>query len=90
MAQADTAIFDKTGTISTTQQNSIRYTGIRLNEREAAVLKNVLRASGHPLSQALYRQLAPYNIVPLDSFEEHLGRGLEGRADGHVLVLGAV
>ncbi len=89
MAQADTLIFDKTGTISTTQKNDIRYTGIQLSEAEAAVLKNVLRASGHPLSQALYRQLAPYNIVPLEAFEEHLGQGLEGRADGHHIKVGS-
>lgn len=80
MALVDTAIFDKTGTITTTRKNSIRYTGIELTEQEAVVLKNTLRASGHPLSQALYRELAPYNIVPLDAFEEHLGEGLEGRA----------
>ncbi len=87
MSMVDTAIFDKTGTITTSGKNSIRYTGIELTEAEAAVLKNTLRASGHPLSQALYRELAPYNIVPLDDFEEHLGAGLEGRlADQHIRV----
>lgn len=89
MAQAETMIFDKTGTISTAQKNSIRYTGIELSESEAAVLKNVVRASGHPLSQALYRQLAPYNIIPLEAFEEHLGQGLEGRAGGHHIKVGS-
>ncbi|UCE68280.1 MAG: heavy metal translocating P-type ATPase metal-binding domain-containing protein [Flavobacteriaceae bacterium] len=87
MSMVDTAIFDKTGTITTSSKNSIRYTGIELTQAEAAVLKNTLRASGHPLSQALYRELAPYNIVPLDDFEEHLGEGLEGRlADQHIRV----
>ena len=87
MARVDTAIFDKTGTITTTRKNSIRYTGIELTPREATVLKNTLRASGHPLSQALYRELAPFNIVPLDDFEEHLGEGLEGRSeDQHIRV----
>ncbi len=87
MALLDTAIFDKTGTISSGRENQIRYTGIELTPAEASVLKNTLRASGHPLSQALYRELAPYNIVPLDDFEEHLGEGLEGRvADQHIRV----
>ncbi|MCO5724958.1 heavy metal translocating P-type ATPase [Robiginitalea marina] len=87
MALVDTAIFDKTGTLTTSRKNSIRYTGIELTEQESEVLKNTLRASGHPLSQALYRQLAPYNIVPLDDFEEHLGQGLEGRvADQQIRV----
>lgn len=87
MALVDTAIFDKTGTLTTTRKNSIDYTGIELTEAEAVLLKNTLRASGHPLSQTLYRQLAPYNIVPLDAFEEHLGEGLEGRlADEQIRV----
>jgi Cu+-exporting ATPase len=87
MALVDTAIFDKTGTLTTTRKNSIDYTGIELTEAEAILLKNTLRASGHPLSQTLYKQLAPYNIIPLDNFEEHLGEGLEGRLDdAHIRV----
>ncbi|MDM9630336.1 heavy metal translocating P-type ATPase [Robiginitalea aurantiaca] len=87
MALVDTVIFDKTGTLTTTRKNSIDYTGIELTEAEAILLKNTLRASGHPLSQTLYQQLASYNIVPLDGFEEHLGEGLEGRlADEHIRV----
>ncbi|WP_088340376.1 heavy metal translocating P-type ATPase [Robiginitalea sediminis] len=89
MAQADTLIFDKTGTISTAQQNSITYNGIELSEEEAGALKNLLRASGHPLSQALYRELEPFRIVPLDHFEEHLGMGLEGSAMGQSLRVGS-
>ena len=82
MTLADTIIFDKTGTISTTRSNRVDYTGMELSPQESTVLKNMLRASGHPLSRILYRQLAPYDIVPLDYFEEHIGRGLEGQAHG--------
>ena len=79
MAQINTIIFDKTGTLTTRNDNSIIYNGVELTQKEAALLKNTLRASGHPLSQILYKQLAAYNIVPLDRFEEHVGEGLEGR-----------
>lgn len=89
MAQTTTLIFDKTGTLSTTQQNDIEYSGIPLTDRENAVLKNILRASGHPLSQTLYKQLAPYNIIPLDDFEEHIGLGVEGTSDGYQIKAGS-
>ncbi|MDG1571113.1 heavy metal translocating P-type ATPase metal-binding domain-containing protein [Robiginitalea sp. M366] len=89
MAQVDTLIFDKTGTLSTTRENSVSYTGIELTEAEAGALRNLLRASGHPLSQTLYRELAPFRIVPLDHFEEHLGLGLEGEALGQHLKVGS-
>lgn len=89
MAKIDTLIFDKTGTLSTTRKNEIQYTGEPLNKEEEAVLKNLLRASGHPLSQTLYKELAPFNIVPLQSFEEHLGLGIEGLADGYQMRVGS-
>ncbi|MBC2838659.1 heavy metal translocating P-type ATPase metal-binding domain-containing protein [Robiginitalea sp. SC105] len=89
MARADTLVFDKTGTISTARKNQIAYTGIPLETEEAAALKNILRASGHPLSQALYQNLAPYDIVPLDHYEEHLGSGIEGRANGEYIRAGS-
>lgn len=89
MTLADTVIFDKTGTISTTRKNRIDYTGMELSPQESAVLKNMLRSSGHPLSQILYRQLATYDIVPLEHFEEHLGQGLEGEAHGKRMKAGS-
>ena len=89
MAQINTIIFDKTGTLTTRSENSIRYNGVELTQSEAALLKNTLRASGHPLSQMLYKQLAPYNIIPLDRFEEHLGEGLEGHIAENSIRIGS-
>ncbi len=89
LAGVDTVIFDKTGTISTTRESRITYTGMELSSQEAAVLKNMLRTSGHPLSQLLYRELEPYNIRPLDHFEEYLGQGIEGAAEGQRIRAGS-
>jgi len=87
LAQIDTAIFDKTGTITTTQKSSATYEGMRLTFEEESLLKNTLRASNHPLSRTLYDLLAAHNIVPLDEYQEHLGQGLEGKKDdGHIKV----
>ncbi len=87
LAQIDTAIFDKTGTITTTQKSSATYEGMRLSFEEESLLKNTLRASNHPLSRTLYDLLAAHNIVPLDEYQEHLGQGLEGKKDdGHIKI----
>ena len=87
LAQIDTAIFDKTGTITTTQKSKATYEGMQLSIEEEALLKNTLRASNHPLSRTLYDMLAEHNIVPLDEYHEHLGQGIEGQKDeSHIKV----
>ncbi len=89
LAQIDTAIFDKTGTITTTQKSSATYEGMRLSFEEESLLKNTLRASNHPLSRTLYDLLAAHNIVPLDEYQEHLGQGLEGKKDDDHIKIGS-
>ncbi len=87
LAQINTAIFDKTGTITTTQKSKASYEGMQLSHAEESLLKNTLRASNHPLSRALYDMLAEQNIVTLDAYQEHLGEGVEGKKnDGHIKV----
>ncbi len=78
LAQVDTAIFDKTGTITTAKKSTATYEGMPLTPEEESLLKNTLRASNHPLSRSLYEILSEQNISTLDEYEEHLGRGIEG------------
>src|SRR5690606_34348895 len=78
LAQIDTAIFDKTGTITTAEKGKVHYEGLSLTEAEESLLKNTLRSSNHPLSRQLYDLLAEHDIVPLEEFEEHLGKGIIG------------
>ncbi|WP_372756720.1 heavy metal translocating P-type ATPase metal-binding domain-containing protein [Mariniflexile sp.] len=77
LSKINTIIFDKTGTITANKETSIQYEGITLSEEEEALLKNTLRGSNHPLSRSLYQLLKPHNIVTLDTYDEHLGKGIE-------------
>ncbi len=77
LSHINTIIFDKTGTITSSKSNSITYEGIELTGNEEELLKSTLRGSNHPLSRALYNLLDENNIVTLDTFEEHLGKGIE-------------
>jgi Cu+-exporting ATPase len=52
-------------------------------------LKNTLRSSNHPLSRTLYELLKEHNIVTLDHFEEHLGKGIEATYLGHSIKVGS-
>ncbi|WP_419211959.1 heavy metal translocating P-type ATPase [Maribacter sp. X9] len=81
LAQVDTAIFDKTGTITTSKKSTAFYEGMPLTDIEASLLKNTIRASNHPLSRTLYELLKEQDIITLDEYEEHIGKGLESSKD---------
>lgn len=76
MAKVDTIVFDKTGTITTNKKTAITYEGEELNEKELAVLKNILRGSNHPLSRRLYDFIPNQEKMEVSGFEEVIGKGI--------------
>ncbi|NRR90472.1 heavy metal translocating P-type ATPase metal-binding domain-containing protein [Winogradskyella undariae] len=89
LAQINTVIFDKTGTITSNKQSNAEYDGELLSEAENLVLKNSLRGSNHPLSRTLYSILKENNIITLDAFEEHIGKGIEVKHDALNMKIGS-
>lgn len=89
LANADTVIFDKTGTITSNKKSSIIYEGINLSAEEEALLKNTLRASNHPLSRTLYDLLAEYDITPPEEFREVTGKGIEAVHQKQLMKVGS-
>ncbi|MAU17617.1 MAG: heavy metal translocating P-type ATPase [Muricauda sp.] len=89
LSKIDTAIFDKTGTLTTNQKDTIHYEGMELTEEETALLKTTLRASNHPLSRSLYNILKSNAIMTLEEFQEHTGKGIEGRYNEHTIKVGS-
>ncbi|WOD42426.1 heavy metal translocating P-type ATPase [Hwangdonia lutea] len=79
LAKINTIIFDKTGTITANKETTINYEGETLSAKEESLLKSTLRGSNHPLSRSLYNLLSEHNIVSLDTFEEHLGQGIQAQ-----------
>ncbi|WP_222983121.1 heavy metal translocating P-type ATPase [Flagellimonas meishanensis] len=89
LAKINMVIFDKTGTLTTTHRDTILYEGMELTEEETALLKTTLRASNHPLSRSLYDILKSNEIMTLDEFQEHTGKGIEGRVKDHSMKVGS-
>lgn len=89
LSKIDTTIFDKTGTITTTAKDAILYEGVELTKEETALLKTTLRASNHPLSRSLYGILKSNSIMTLDEFQEHTGKGVEGKLNQHTIKAGS-
>ncbi len=89
LSQIDALVFDKTGTLTTNAKSVFTYYGHPLTVQEHTLLYNSVRASNHPLSQALYNELKRQEITTLDSYDEQIGHGIRAAKDTTVLHLGS-
>jgi Cu+-exporting ATPase len=89
LAKVDTIVFDKTGTITTNQKSNISYEGKALSEENLIIVKNVLRASNHPLSRMLYDFLPESKRYKINDFEEITGKGIQAEIEGNEVQIGS-
>lgn len=89
LAKVDTIVFDKTGTITTNKKSSILYEGSVLSEENFILIKNVLRASNHPLSRMLYDFLPESKRMKIDDFQEITGKGILAYSDQTIIKIGS-
>jgi len=89
LAKVNTLVFDKTGTITTTEKATIDYQGQEISAQQEIWIKNSLRASNHPLSRMLYNFLPEAAFLNIDRFEEFVGKGIQTYFDGNKIVLGS-
>jgi Cu+-exporting ATPase len=89
LAKVDTIVFDKTGTITTNKKSNISYEGKALSEDNLIIVKNVLRASNHPLSRMLYEFLPESKRFKINDFEEIAGKGIHASIEGNQIQIGS-
>lgn len=90
LAKIDTIIFDKTGTITSTDKSHLIYRGEAINAAEISAVKTVLRASNHPLSRSLYEYLQVETLTDKPTFfEEQLGKGITAIINNVPIKLGS-
>ena len=90
ISKVDTIIFDKTGTITSSNKTQLTYFGDPLTDEEKSGLKSVLRASNHPLSRSLYEYLDIDSLLNKpSSFNEILGKGIEATINNTIFKIGA-
>lgn len=89
LAKVNHIVFDKTGTITETGKADLIYHGRVLTELEKQMIKSLTRNSTHPLSKKIFDSIEDKTILPVTSFEEKLGKGIQGVVYGHIVKIGS-
>ncbi len=89
MANIHHLVFDKTGTITTTNQHKIEFEGDHLSENEQRELKTILRNSNHPLSRMLYDSINLEVLNTAYEVDEIVGKGIQATINENKYALGS-
>ncbi|MEP7321137.1 MAG: heavy metal translocating P-type ATPase metal-binding domain-containing protein [Saprospiraceae bacterium] len=87
LTKIDHVVFDKTGTLTAPGEYLVTliYQDWIVEERDAAL--SLIKQSMHPLSQAISKFEKHYSILPVSSWKEIQGQGIEGWAgDRHIKI----
>jgi Cu+-exporting ATPase len=103
LRNADVVVFDKTGTITRTDQSDIRFVGEKLSPEILHLIASAVSQSNHPLSRMLAEKLSfdlnenyanqkqsnKHQLIKPDYFEEKPGKGLIAYFDTHEITIGS-
>ncbi|HLP20071.1 MAG TPA: heavy metal translocating P-type ATPase metal-binding domain-containing protein [Chitinophagales bacterium] len=83
LAQIDTVVLDKTGTLTNTKHARIDFVNqdgqpVELKSEDLKLVKSLVYHSSHPLSKKINELLCDYPRYETENFKEAEGRGIEG------------
>lgn len=87
LSKADTIVFDKTGTITSSEKVRLSFSST-LSMIDRLLIASVARHSTHPLSREIVKWLKTDEFSGVSNFVEIPGQGLSGIVDGHIIRLG--
>lgn len=83
-------VFDKTGTITESDNLKVTYIGEKLTSEHKEILHALVKNSTHPLSRAIYHYLDQIDgSLSVHNFEEHRGQGIQARINDNLVALGS-
>lgn len=90
LANVNSIVFDKTGTITNSKDISVIYNGDPLSVEELAQVKTLAKNSSHPLSKNIYDSIDTEEYFEADDFSESIGEGISCSISGNNLKIGSV
>jgi P-type Cu+ transporter len=89
IANMNTIVFDKTGTITQSNDSKISYVGDALSEYEKELIFCVTINSIHPLSKQIAQFLNMNTSIILNDFKEIAGKGIDANVAGNNVLVGS-
>lgn len=84
----DTVVFDKTGTLT---NGALQVVSVHPYQGDDIALlrlcASVQHGSEHPIARAILNQVSA-DLIPVEDFKAHPGKGVEGRLDGQTVLIG--
>lgn len=89
MADIDTIVFDKTGTITVQTKSEIHFNGNVLTDQQNRLIRSLAGQSNHPLSRSVLSCLPFHKALPVKHFNEMKGHGTSAVIDQHFVKMGS-
>ncbi len=89
MAKINHIVFDKTGTITYSQNQKVNYSGKNLSQHELLLLWNLVSQSNHPLSRLIKENIEIQSMMPIEDYVDKEGYGIQATIDNSAIRLGS-
>jgi P-type Cu+ transporter len=89
LSEADTIVFDKTGTISLQTEAEITFECGFLNDYEQQLIRSLAKQSTHPLSRAVAKHLPDQAAFQVKNFVELRGEGCTALVNNEIVRIGS-
>jgi Cu+-exporting ATPase len=89
LARVNTIVFDKTGTLTAAGAGSIAFQGTPLTSDEEQFIFSITRHSTHPHCVRICESVSHHASLPVRSFADTAGCGIEGILNGNTILMGS-
>ncbi len=89
MEKITDVVFDKTGTITESDEAQVSYEGKELTIYQKQLVKALIRNSNHPLSRTLYKKMDVDDHLQVENYQEVVGKGQYAIIDGYEVKVGS-
>ncbi|SKB68909.1 heavy metal translocating P-type ATPase [Dyadobacter psychrophilus] len=91
LSKINTVVFDKTGTITRSDDAEVAFIGTKMTDQDLAMVKTIASQSSHPLSRLVVKSLAHIQCgtQKLSYYVEASGSGIKGSLGNQIVKLGS-